>query len=372
MGSYYNAPTMVLTPNQEHQAYPFGNQFLDHRLDPSLLNDDCPLAPSQVQEPQNTTMTDLSSASSTISSSTTANTFQPVNRKTIRPRFPRPPSMNYLANIESRPISGRKRSLADTHDGELEADADGSFVSPTNAPSPPKPRGEPVYGPGMTLIYPDDPGFSIAAESQTGTWAEEKNEETETQAANRPVVTSRKSQRRGVPDSISIEPAVSFNTNGAGINGNSPSPTSADPPIDRLTLTLGIGWKRIPAAQAPAAKGWEKFIVNHYDNISDPSILLHSEAHHLYLVRSLSTASDTQECWWVFQEDLSACRLVGFCEEDAIRNLQKGETMGPLIPAATQPRRLSQGETHMQNVATTTWTSTAPETNSNADVEMEM
>lgn len=271
-------------------------------------------------------------------------------------------------------MSGRKRSLADHMDGEPEAGADGSFVSPTNPPSPPKPRGEPVYGPGMTLIYPDDPGFSIAAESQTGTWAEEKNEQSEAQAeviANRPPVTSRKSQRREAPDSISIDPPVAFNTNGVGMNGNSPSPTSIDQPIDHLTLTLGIGWKRIPLSQAPAAKGWEKFILNHYDNISDPSILLHSEAHHLYLVRSLSTASDTQECWWVFQEDLSACRLVGFCEQDAIRNLQKGETMGPLIPAATQSRRLSQGEAHMQNVDTTAWTSTS-QTNGNGDVEMEM
>lgn len=106
----------------------------------------------------------------------------------FRPKFPTPPSLNYLA-AASNATAGRKRSIADVDEPE-ENQPTGSVT----IPAPVKSRGEPIYGPGMTLIYPDDPGYSIAAESQSGTWCEEKIE-TEEKAAARPIAVSRKSQR---------------------------------------------------------------------------------------------------------------------------------------------------------------------------------
>ena len=360
--NYYasSSPTLVLTPNQQdHQLHYFSSHYQDHQPNDPIMN-----AAAFADLPLSTTVADLPTSSA--SSATTAATLA-ATRKTMRPRFPRPPSLNYLAN--SRPsISGRKRSIADVHDNEPHEDADGSYVSPTDQPpSPPKPRGEPIYGPGMTLIYPEDPAFSIAAESQTGTWVEERNEQAEAEAAEaaaRPAVISRKSQRLIEPVSIAIDTSVT--PMNANTTSNGVSPTSTELPVDRLSLTLGIGWKRIPVSQAPAVKGWEKFILNHFDNILDPTILLHNEGLRVYLVRSLSSASDTQECWWVFQEDLSQCRLVGFCEEDAIRNLQKGETMGPTIPAQAEARRPS-----IPNVEQMPMMAAIPATG-NDDVEMEM
>ncbi|KAF2095508.1 hypothetical protein NA57DRAFT_79230 [Rhizodiscina lignyota] len=365
--NYYasSAPTLVLTPSQ--QTTYFGNHYQDHQPNDTITN-----AAAFAGLPSSTTMTDLSTSSTSLAATTTSTT---TNRKPMRPRFPKPPSMNYLASASaSAPLSGRKRSIADVNADEPHADADGSYVSPTSQPpSPPKPRGEPVYGPGMTLIYPDDPGFSIAAESQTGTWAEEKNEHVETaaiEAMSRPPVISRKSQRLIEPSGIAIDIAITP-LNGTSINhvnGNSPS---TDGPIDHLSLVLGVGWKRIPCSQAPAAKGWEKYILNHYENILDPAILLHNEGLRAYLVRTLSTASDTQECWWVFQDDLSVCRLVGFCEADAIRNLQKGETMGPTIPAKPVSRHATLNGT--EQVAVSHMPMAVPVAASgNGDVEMEM
>lgn len=327
--NYYasSAPTLVLNPKQ--QTY-FRNHYHEHQPNNSIMN-----AAAFAELPSSTTMTDLPTSSA--SSATTTFSSAAANRKPVRPRFPRPPSINYLAT--SGPLSGRKRSIADVNEDEPHTEADGSYLSPTEQPpSPPKPRGEPIYGPGMTLIYPDDPAYSIvAAESQTGTWLEEKNDKAEAEASQpRPPVISRKSVRLIEPDSIAVDTSVPpVNGTSVAVNGHSPS---SDPPVDRLSLTLGIGWKRIPPSQAPATKGWEKYILNHYNNILDPTILLNNEGLRVYLVRSLSSASDTQECWWVFQEDLSACRLIGFCEEDAIRNIQRGETMGPTIPAQAESK----------------------------------
>ncbi len=62
--------------------------------------------------------------------------------------------------------AGRKRSCheisSDTEEGAKEA-------------PPTAPHAAPVYGPGMTLIYPDHPSTSaVDAASQTGTWVEER------------------------------------------------------------------------------------------------------------------------------------------------------------------------------------------------------
>src|SRR5262245_48030743 len=82
---------------------------------------------------------------------------------TFRPKYPTPPSLNYLAAV-SNATAGRKRSITDVDDPE-----ENRPVGTVVTQSPAKPKPEPIYGPGMTLIYPDEPGFSIAAESQTGT-----------------------------------------------------------------------------------------------------------------------------------------------------------------------------------------------------------
>lgn len=327
--NYYasSSPVLTLTPDRQHEANYFGSHYQESPLNASSAATAGPFATSQAQK--------LTETSASTATSATAMDMSTTNRKTVRPRFPRPPSINYLATSSS--MSGRKRSIADVQEAEPQVDLDGSVVTPQSElpPSPPKPKGEPIMGPGMTLIYPDDPKYNaLHAESQSGTWVEQNAIEAE-EAASRPLISSRKSQRREAPGAIAVDVAPAMSNDSAICVS---TPTSVEAPIDRLSMILGVGWKRIPPNQEPAAKGWEKYILNHYSSIEDPSILLANEGLRAYLVRAMSSSNDTQQCWWVFHEDLSRCRLVGHCEEDAIRSLQSAESiaMGPIVYAHKQ------------------------------------
>ena len=237
---------------------------------------------------------------------------------------PRPPSLNYLAT-SPKAMAGRKRSRDDTAEPHEELD-DGSYA--VQAP-PPKPRGEPIYGPGMTLVYPDDPGFHIAVGSQTGTWAEEREEEKKN-TPPRPIAISRKSQRL-VGDIKLRNPFAE------------PTPTSSSPvgddihTIDRMNLALGIGWKRIPSEVAPAAAGWERYIANHY-RLDSPSILLQHEGLKVFLVHA---ARYGQPRFWVFQDDLRMCQCIGATQDVAITALTH---MEPDTEGIMRNRILTQGE----------------------------
>jgi len=168
----------------------------------------------------------------------------------------------------------------------------------------------------MTLIYPDDPGFNIAAESQTGTWAEEKHEQEETvDKAARPKVVARKSQRTFGASSPTEQPSSKL---AAATGSTYDSVVSSDSATDQLNLILGIGWKRLPVEQTDAVRGWERYILNHY-TVDNPTILLQSEGLHAYLVRT----QGSQERFWLFREDLSACQYIGDSENEVIASLQQ-------------------------------------------------
>ena len=93
------------------------------------------------------------------------------------PNFQPPSTRQFPTILDSRAESithrppptstaGRKRSCheisSDTEEGVKEA-------------RPITPRAAPIYGPGMTLIYPDHPSTSaVDAASQTGTWVEDR------------------------------------------------------------------------------------------------------------------------------------------------------------------------------------------------------
>ena len=86
----------------------------------------------------------------------------------------------------------RKRSRDET---TLDSDYELSSQQ-INSPAP-IPEEEPVYGEGMVLLNPQT-GMSISAESQTGTWYEEKVEEEAKavqEAQSRPQMRTRKSIR---------------------------------------------------------------------------------------------------------------------------------------------------------------------------------
>lgn len=258
----------------------------------------------------------------------------PSNSSTIpgrAPKYPTPPSLNYQA-APSNAIAGRKRSLEDVDVDE--APADGSKIIT-------KPKPEPIMGPGMTLIYPGEPGFAIAAESQTGTWAETKHEVEE---ANKPkerqIAGSRKSQRTAGVDRASgsppaaVKPVVPSSTTTMGMDQSSLAYKATTMPVDDaghtiqdLTMALGIGWKEIVfnPEKKDGARGWAKFISRHYP-LSCPQVLHESEAHDAFLVHARDVA-DEKEKFFLFSQDLRTCRLVSTSLAGVVRNL----TQHPIV-----------------------------------------
>jgi hypothetical protein len=230
----------------------------------------------------------------------------------FRPKYPTPPSLNYLAAV-SNATAGRKRSIADVDDPEENLPT-GSIV--TQVPAKPKP--EPIYGPGMTLIYPGEPGWSIAAESQTGTWCEENKEKEEKSApAVRPIAVSRKSQRMDSATDVSIpslnDMAVDQSENVIDENGNT---------IDTLIASLGVGWKNVMtnATLRDAARAYSRVIENHFD-LTEATVMLEKESLSAYLVRAKQHGV---QGYWLFSDSLQWCQLVGWSLQRTVTNLMSG------------------------------------------------
>ncbi|TQV91352.1 hypothetical protein V2A60_009000 [Cordyceps javanica] len=199
---------------------------------------------------------------------------------------------------------GRKRSR-DEAGVNLEPDA------------PPEPIVEPqddwVYGEGMTLIKPNA-GYVADASTQSGTWMEEKNAAADAEVkrqfeAAQVDIRSHKLQRLGSE--------VSATTSTANVSPTVSAPESNGPVIDNFTLHLGIGWRKISDDEhiQAAARGWAKFIENHYP-FSDVQICLESKGLQSYLVKAT-------EGFFLCSEDLRQARLVSHDAESALRNLQQ-------------------------------------------------
>jgi hypothetical protein len=254
----------------------------------------------------------------------------------FRPKYPTPPSLNYLAAV-SNSSAGRKRSIADVDDPE-ENQPIGSIV--TQLPVKPKP--EPIYGPGMTLIYPGEPGYSMAAESQSGTWYEEKIEKEEKAEPVRPIAVSRKSARMSPSANIEVPSLNDMDTQKTediiDDNGNT---------IDTLIASLGVGWKNVMTNPnlRDAARAYSRVIERHFD-FTDALVMLEKESLSAYLVRAKQHGV---QGYWLFSDSLQWCQLVGWSLERTVSNLMYGATprvegdrinarhLTPTAPATPQP-----------------------------------
>jgi hypothetical protein len=181
------------------------------------------------------------------------------------------------------------------------------------------------YGEGMTLIKPSRAGRAIEASSQTGTWAEEKAEEEKAKAqalaqaaalsisqTERPIIRATKSQRLDLTATPTItEENVSI------VSAHSPERTGfVEPTIDDFTRHLGIGWSLISSDEhiQAAARGWTKFIENHFP-ITNVKIALRSNGLESYLVQA-------NEGYFLFGDDLKHGRLVSTNLERVWANLR--------------------------------------------------
>lgn len=151
-------------------------------------------------------------------------------------------------------------------------------------------------------------GFIVDAGSQTGTWAEEKGEQSLPAAPparlGRQMLRSRKSQRLDLSATSAMAEQNFSNGCTPSSSPTRQSPTRQDPTVDDFTMHLGIGWSRVSSDEdmQAAARGWTRYIENHFQ-ITDPKILLQSRGLSSYLV-------EAREGWFLFSEDLKQGRLV--------------------------------------------------------------
>ncbi|KAJ5266986.1 hypothetical protein N7478_009794 [Penicillium angulare] len=248
-----------------------------------------------------------------------------------------PISSSGFAAQPAAPIPSRKRSRDEASFGEALA------APPAPAPAvAPAPKVEPIYGEGMVLLNPQT-GMAISAESQTGTWYEEK---AESQATSAPIASSapqsdavdisRKSQRLDVSapglDDIAYS-SIQTRLDGPQADQHrtltSGSTPPAEPLIDDATRLLGISWQRIDTDDdmAPAVRGWTKYIDNQYAAyLRDSQMLMKSRALNAYLVAA-TPLSSMVPAFYLFNEDLTQAQLVAFSWEACLHNLRNTPIM---------------------------------------------
>lgn len=90
-----------------------------------------------------------------------------------------------------------------------------------------------------------------------------------------------------------------------------------DPAIDQFTRLLGVGWAQIGEDKdvRAAARGWAKYIENHYP-LSAVNIVLRSKGLEACL-------AEAEGGYFLFKEDLSEGQLVGCNWETCLANLQR-------------------------------------------------
>lgn len=257
------------------------------------------------------------------------------------------PNVSAPATSSPGSLAGRKRSRGDIfsevdeEDGRLE---DGSVVTPETEELE-KPRGNPVYGPGMTLIYPGDPAYALAAESQSGTWVEEDSVRKPFAVAHakRPSVTSRKSQRMDAtaagPDDLAqlvLPPQM--------------REVTTEPLIDEATRSLGISWTRMDSTEALQInqKAYAKWIQNHYPGLKEVTIWFENSAIPGYLVAALNAYNGQRE-YYIFSNDLTEARLVTSDPSQLLPRLKMLPALhlaapGGCLRAETDPITASQNE----------------------------
>lgn len=202
------------------------------------------------------------------------------------------------------------------------------------APAPEEPKDDWVYGEGMVLIKPNG-GYVGDASTQSGTWMEEQKEAADTE--------SRRQVEAATVD-VRYHKSQRFGSHDDGFSASTPTgsqvlPTiteaigkSTAPVIDNFTLHLGIGWSKISEDEhiQAAARGWARFIENHYP-LNEVEICLESKGLQSYLVKAA-------EGYFLVSEDLRQARLVSQDAESALRNLQHSP------PIFDSPESLTKAE----------------------------
>ncbi|MCJ1380888.1 hypothetical protein MMC17_003997 [Xylographa soralifera] len=225
--------------------------------------------------------------------------------------------------LTTNPSFKRSRDEVDSDEGDSDQSSPFTTSNPITPHEPMRERL--VYGEGMTVINAST-GRATSAETQTGTWFEEnleierqvsiKTAESLAQAAENVPIRPKKSLRLD-----SLPPPFHSSSSPSPDNISLDSQSSSDPCYDAASLLLGVGWKSIGEEKdtQAAAKGWAKYIENHYYDLANVHLLMKSEAHQAYLGKADMAGS---EGFFLFSENLSEGRFVAQTWKDCITNLK--------------------------------------------------
>ncbi|MCJ1473703.1 hypothetical protein MMC13_002354 [Lambiella insularis] len=265
--------------------------------------------------------------------------FSPISHQSCpRPMsaYPFQPHVSHQSEWKpaaaSRPVITTNPSYKRSHDEIDDDDDDSASPFPASNPiTPHEPVQEPTeYGEGMTVINAST-GRSSSAESQTGTWWEE-NLEIERKASIKAAqshLQSAKNTPARPTKSLRLEslpPPLHQADSPTSDDLSTGSQSCESPGYDAVTLLLGIGWKSIGKEEdtQAAAKGWAKYIENHYASLSKVQLLLKSDAHQAFLGKATEDASNVEgvQGFYLFSEDLNEGRLVAQNWKMCVTNLK--------------------------------------------------
>lgn len=238
--------------------------------------------------------------------------FHPSHYHSVIPQSPN--AFPNGANIRSTPsnslpptpsadsIAGRKRSRSDIYSPEDEHE---DVSGPAPVEVSPVYRGEPVYGPGMTLVYPNDHSghYAVDASSQSGTWLEERADSVVAKT-QRPIMASRKSQRMAPSSSRSDIPILRQ-------EDSTQRTATAEPLIDEVTRLLGISWIRMDGSEALqiSQKAYTRWITRHYPGLADVELWFENASIPGYLGVASNKTSSARE-FFLWSNDLKQAVLV--------------------------------------------------------------
>ena len=177
-----------------------------------------------------------------------------------------------------------------------------------------------MYGEGMVLIKPGQ-GYVADASSQSGTWLEEKNEQEQTAALQKKLdenasIRSRKLQRLDEQPKEQMLGSTKVLEGSPGLRtAHGTDPNSLV--IDKFTLYLGIGWRKISDDEhiQAAARGWARFIENSF-GLSKVTVYLESKGLQSYFI-------EAEQGYYLFAENLRCGRFVSRSVDEALQHLQQ-------------------------------------------------
>lgn len=209
-------------------------------------------------------------------------------------------------------LAGRKRSRDEAAFNE---DDDANLLVQSTLSRQTQHEYDSIYGESKTSIQ--SRGFIKDEGSQTDTGMEEtmSNPNLEAPATQeRPAIRIYKSQRLDMSTSNRFVDTARFDNSTLG--SSSSKSAAMEPTIDNFTIHLGIGWSCINNDEhiQAAARGWAKYIENHYP-LDGAKIQLQSKGLASYLV-------ETSTGWYLFSDDLKQGRLVSKSLEKAFENLR--------------------------------------------------